>query len=175
MSYTILPDNKRFRNHSKSVLSKIDHFTADASKLNETKHVVNWGRETDLKEWVPVMLLVVMHERHARLVIFLALLIAELANMAPSLSRLAAVPRLDDLRAAAKRAESALARHERRVLVGQQPAHDRAAVLHSVFPDDGHGGEGLRVVSSHAAMADAIARRKDELEVRVAIGDLVLW
>ena len=111
------------------------------------------GRETDLEQRVPVMLLVIVHECHARLVIFLALLIAELANMASSLARLAAVPRLDDLRTGAERAESALARHERRVLVGQQPAHDGPAVLPG-FPGS---REGLRVVPSHAAMADTVA------------------
>ena len=136
------------------------------------------GEKTDLEQGVPVMLLVVMHERHSRLVILFALLVAELANVSPSLARLAAIPRLDDLRAGAKRAESAPARHERRVLVGQQPAHDRTAVLPSSSMSTACGGcagEGLGVVAAHAAMADAVARREDEFEVRVAKGDLVLW
>ena len=75
------------------------------------------------------MLLVVVHERHSRLVILLPLLVAKLANVSPGLARLAAIPRLDDFRAGAKRAEPATARHERRVLVGQQPAHDRTAIV----------------------------------------------
>ena len=133
-----------------------------------------YGEKTDLEQRVPVMLLVVMHERHSRLVILLALLVAELANVSPSLARLAAIPRLDDLRAGAKRAESAPARHERRVLVGQQPAHDRTAVLRLSVPARGCAGEGLGVVAAHAAVADAVARWEDELEVRVAKGDLAL-
>src|SRR5260221_10972550 len=120
------------------------------------------------------MLLVVMHERHSRLVILFALLVAELANMSASLARLAAIPRLDDLRAGAERAESAPARHERRVLVGQQPAHDRTAVFLSSFSCSCRAGEGLGVVAAHAAVADAVARWEDELEVRVAKGDLAL-
>lgn len=114
-----------------------------------------------------------MHESDARLVILLAFLVAELADVAASLARLAAVPRLDDLRTRAKRAESALAWHERRVLpVCEQPAHDRATRVGVLGRPP---REGLRVVAPHAAMADAVARGQDELEVRVAVRDLVFW
>ncbi len=114
-----------------------------------------------------------MHESDARLVILFTLLVAELADMAACLARLAAVPRLDDLRARTKRAESALAWHERRVLlVSEQPAHDRAArvgVLRRL------PAAGLRVVAPHAAMADAVTRGQHQLEVRVAERDLVFF
>jgi len=71
------------------------------------------------------MLLVIMHERHARFIILLALLVAELADMASRLAGLAPISRFHHLGARAKRAESALARHERRFMsIGEQPSHD---------------------------------------------------
>lgn len=135
-------------------------------------------RGTDLEQRVPVMFLVIMHETDARLVILSAFLVAELADVAACLARFAAVPRLDHLCARAKRAESALARHERRVLpVGEQPAHDRASRVGVLAPVVRLccSREGLRVVAPHAAMADAVARGQDELEIRVAERDLVVF
>lgn len=115
---------------------------------------------TSLEQRVPVVFLVIMHETDARLVILFAFLITELADVTACLARFAAVPRLDHLRACAKRAKSALARHERRVLpVSEQPPHDRAAgigVFGRRIPTASYR-EGLRVVAPHAAMADAVA------------------
>src|ERR1700761_6221096 len=98
-----------------------------------------------------------MHESDARLVILFALLVAELADVTACLPRLATVPRLDDLRARAKRAKSALTWHERRVLlVREQTTHDGATRVGVLLGRRSSRGEGLRVVAPHTAMADAV-------------------
>src|ERR1700761_2519277 len=133
-------------------------------------------RVTDLEQRVPVVFLVVMHESDTCLVILFALLVPELADVTTCLACFAAVPRLDDLCAYTKRAKSALARHERRVLlVRKQPAHDRAARIRVLGLLLLSPREGLRIVTPHAAMADAVARGQHELEVRVTECDLVVF
>ena len=133
------------------------------SALNE--HLQNIGHEkTDLKQWVPEMLLVILRESNACFIILFTLLVSEFAYMTPGLASLSAIPRFDDLSPSAKRAKSTLARYERRVLIGQQLAHDRSTrvgvlrlVCDFTFTASGCCCEGLCEVASHAAMSDAVA------------------
>src|SRR5882757_4804523 len=107
------------------------------------------------------MLLVVLREANACFIILFTFLVSEFSYMTPSLARLSAIPRFDDFSPSAKRAKTTPARNERRVLIGQQLAHDRATRIGVLVCDfitsTGCRCEGLCVVASHAAMADAIA------------------
>ena len=85
-----------------------------------------WKR-AHLQEWIAEMLLAIVNEPYACPELFATTLVAELANMAACLSRLAAIACLDDIGAATIRTIAALAGHHLRILVSDELAHKCAA------------------------------------------------
>ena len=73
------------------------------------------------------MFLVIVDERDPGLELLPPSLVAELAHMSASLSRLTAIPRLDDLSTGSKRTEASFRWDEGGVLVCDEPAHDSSA------------------------------------------------
>lgn len=72
-----------------------------------------------LEQWIAVVLLVIVDVSNSGLEVFSSLLISKFSYMPAGLPSFSPISGLHDLGASAKRTEPALARHERRVLVGE--------------------------------------------------------
>ena len=101
------------------------------------------------------MLLVVAHEAHLGLEIFPPLDIPELPDVSTSLPSLTPIPSLDNLSSLSERTKATLDGHQVRVLVSQQPPHERSAGVGVFLLLVADRVEGLGVVTTHGPVADA--------------------